>query len=266
MKKIIVTFMLFMLATEYPMLYAASKNSSLTDLLGEGDYSSRKQTIVKIGKQFAASTSQERRNILSTLRTILEIEPDLRKKTDTIILLGSLAHGSLSRDETQQVEETLYKTIAMEQDATVILFAARALPGLGGQDKSVDALSSILARKELLKQEPKLITVTLLSLGRLGQPAIPLLVNALSDFPEKAMLALAATREQKALQILSGLRKSDNPDYRIHAVNALAFWRASKDIAPEERGILDRELSAATGDKDESVRGTALEKLRELKE
>lgn len=232
----------------------------LLEVLGMGDPSFRTQVKIEIGKRFRISVPPEREEIIRSLKMILKTDPKRERRVDAASRLDGFVNFELMPHEREQIAEVFHETIRTDQDPAVVIFAVRALPDFDKGDKAIEALISVLDNKELTKAEPKLHTETFLSLGKVGESAIPFLVESLADFPEPVMIALSFTKSREALQILDESSRSDDAQIRYYAIHALGLWGSTQSISLEERRMIKEALSRALHDADKDVR----EKAKEL--
>lgn len=163
----------------------------LLEVLGMRDPSFRTQVKIEIGKRFRVSAPPEQEEIIRSLKMILKTDPKRERRVDAASRLGGFVNFELMPHESEQIAEGFHETIRTDQDPAVVIFAVRALPDFDKSDKATDALLSVLNNKELTKAEPELQTETFLSLGKVGESAVPVLAQFLADFPEPVMIALS---------------------------------------------------------------------------
>lgn len=235
--------------------------AELIENLGAGAYSARTLLKIELGRRFRDAASAERKKIHRFLIVAVGSASQSEKRADAASRLAGFINLELSVDEKEQISDGLRETIRTTTDPTVALFMVRALPDLDQSEKAISAVLGILDKQELLKKGPELRNQVFFSVGRMGERAVPYLLNSLNKFPEAVMMALAFTKSKQALRILQESARSNDAEFRYHAIHALGLWGSSENIPVGEKYLIQEALTRASRDPDEDVRNKAAEMI-----
>ena len=250
-----------------PFSLEALPTRQLMAALGRGGANEGVQICLEIVRRFRESTPTERSATLSQLAVVLESDPQPDPRFGAIACLAGLVSAPVDPDTQAAVAEIVRNVLSAESDPTILTAALRLMPDVDRSQRALIQLSDLLNNLKLMQAHPGLAKEALLSAGRFGPHAIPLLMSFLPTFPEASMIALSATGGEEAVNVLIKEASGSDADRRYYAVHALGLCTGSEELSDENRAVIIRTLErAAQTDSEPHIRQKAMEWLKETRQ